>query len=421
MKDTGFLTVSGRHGGLKVYHTEQEKNRKDFAGVTPGINIGIPQTLLMSLFVLVASVYIPFAVFSGTDTVGRLAFGFLSYAMAALGVVMILWIARSLRFILSYILILVALFLFAGSAVLPGIVSAFVSSVLVYAFTINKKPTLLLAVIPILAYSVSYFICGSFLRAALCLFFYPPAIMLALSVKTGASRVASICRISAGIALCFIAVGLGYVFIRNGSVSLDIIDETLEHTRTSVINALTNALVQAYEAIGYDMSVNDAASVSTTLVTGIFNVLPAIFVICCNITAFFIQSLYVAVMIPYTDDREVIRRSLTFNMSLTSATVFIVAYFMKAVLSADSTLVYAAAAENISLILEPGLALTALLAVRAFLQRKGPSCSGVLLYFLLLMLFLNLPGPMLSLASFGGAIFIIVSAVREHMNRKAGG
>ena len=83
-------------------------------------------------------------------------------------------------------------------------------------------------------------------------------------------------------------------------------------------------------------------------------------------------------------------------------------------LVSDNLALYGTAAENLMLILAPGLVLTALAGVKALTSRKGPSCLGALAYMLLIFLVASLSPYIIFTVALGGAILIILA----HINKR---
>ncbi|MBQ7384060.1 MAG: hypothetical protein IJV72_04640 [Clostridia bacterium] len=323
------------------------------------------------------------------------------------------------RSAISFALTAVLCFVFLGM-LLGGILASFVGSSLILAYLlITQKRTVfrLASLLPaIVSYLAASALLGSFLLSAVVLFHLPAAILLAYSFGRGQDRLSVICKTSAGIVLS-IAAAAAAIFVSRYGTDFSVIGQVADSARGYITNILSQMIYSVYNEIG-ELSMTDATTLSTAAVNATFNLLPAIIVIISNILAFFLQSMMINIFIHGETDKEKIKNMTLFDMSLVSGIVFLVAFFASLLLSRDGTSVWSATAENISLILMPGLVLTALLTLRRFTFGKKGSCGGVLIYFLVIFLIFYLPSIMLTLASIAGATVIILNNITRIITEK---
>jgi hypothetical protein len=146
-----------------------------------------------------------------------------------------------------------------------------------------------------------------------------------------------------------------------------------------------------------------------------FNTLPAVIIIFANIVSYVIHSMMMSVEYVSLEDKKDAMSMMTFEMSIISAIVFILSLVLTFVLTED---VYRAVAENVMLILMPGLILTALGGLRALSSRKGPSCLGAILYVVAIFMIATFNAVVLITASAVGAVLIIISNIVQSKSDK---
>jgi hypothetical protein len=125
------------------------------------------------------------------------------------------------------------------------------------------------------------------------------------------------------------------------------------------------------------------ANVENTVNT-VFNLLPAICTVTALIFATLCQSIQHAALRAFGHEDCVTDRVKTFEMSLLSCVVFLIAALSVMLSRGVHSTFFGAVAENIYIILLPGLALAGLLRVTRSLTKKGPRAMGCLFYVITL-------------------------------------
>ena len=269
---------------------------------------------------------------------------------------------------------------------------------------------------------VSYLLCaalfGNFLAPLTALLHLPAALVLTYCFSKKTDRISTICRTSCAILLSFTAV-FAVSFILKHGADLEALRASIEEVRVAVTDFLANSLYTVYAQVPeMAMSMTDAFELSSTAVNTVFNLLPAIVIIISNIIAFFLQSTMTTILIQGETDKEKIRHLVAFDMSLISAIVFLAAFLVTAILSSEMS-VWSVTAENVAMILIPGLSFTALIALRQLIFSKKPSCFGAITYLLSIIVLFYIPAVMLSLYAFAGAVVIILNNIAKHkLNKK---
>ncbi len=385
--------------------TETKQNKK--------VNSAIP--IVCAAYVLL-TLYLPIVLFLD---ISLLALQGLSIAAAIISVFAFSRLSGIPRSAVSYALILVLCFVFFG-VLICGMAASFVVSILILAYmliTIKKPALKLAALLPALvSYLAAAAILGSFALSAAALIHIPAALLLAYSFGRGQDRISVICKTSFGILLSMSAVALA-IFVARYGTDFSLVGQVVESARNYITDILSRTIYSVYGEIG-EISTVDALTLATAAVNACFNLIPAIAVVISNIIAFFLQSMMINIFIHKETDKERIQAMTLFDMSLVSAVVFLVSFLVSALLSNGGLSVWSVTAENIALILMPGLVLTAILALRRFTFGKNGSCGGVIIYFVIIFLMFNLPSIMLSLASVAGAVIVILNNITLMLNNK---
>ena len=173
--------------------------------------------------------------------------------------------------------------------------------------------------------------------------------------------------------------------------------------------------------MGIEMSSTDMRTVIDAAVGTMFNLLPGLLITLCNVVAYVIHSKYLTVCYPDPKkSRDELAPMLEFDISLTSAIVYIVAVIATFVLVTGGSALYGAVAENIVIVLAPGLILVALGGIRELIAKKGPSCLGTLIYFGVIFLLATLSIYAIIGVALAGAVLIILAYVSDYKKRKSG-
>lgn len=399
---------------------EVKVNRENNHNKEEKKNIGTPATTIIAVIIyFILTLYPPIALFFIKSTLALEAF---SAAAAVISVAAFYLLSRSGRRTVSLAITAGALFMLLGS-VMCGLIASFIGSVfiLVYVILICKNPAYkALALSPAI---VSYLLCaallGSFTLSIAALLHIPAALVLAWCFAKGFDRVGTICRTSFFILLTGGAIA-AIAFLSRYGASLDALKGLIDSARTTITDFIANALFTVYNEIGemVSISMTDATEISRAAVNSAFNLLPALLIVGANLISFSLHSILLTILAPMETDKEKLKRMIMFDMSTVSAAVFVLALIVSAIFSGEELSVWGVTAENIAIILIPGLAFTAIIALRRFIFSKSPSCLGAMSYFLVLALVFYLPAVTLILAALAGAVLIILNAVAAYRAKK---
>ncbi len=365
---------------------------------------------LSCLFYIFAAAYIPIALYLPMN---EWLSAVIALTVCVLGVAVLAKIAHGVRNIIGYIII-VGIFVLFGGMLLPiGIFSAFASASCVFAYLISKKRAPFVWGIPAIPLIISILIVKSVTGAVLSLFALPCSVMLAWAVKDKCGRVEAVCRISFGICLSAVLLFMCTVYSAYGEISVQNAKLLIEAAREQVTVILNSATEEIGSVLGYDLTSVGITNIIDVSVSSLFNLLPALVITLANISAYIIHSLYLSVIYTTEEEKKEALPMLSLDMSLASAILYIVSMILAFVLTSDKTAIYGTAAENLMLVLAPGLILTALAGIRTLTSRRGPSCLGTLLYLGVIFLLVSLSVYAIVGVSLVGAILIILANIAK--------
>ena len=374
----------------------------------------IGESLLLSLYYVLACAYIPLCTFLNIDMT---AVSVLSLAICVLGVVVMAKAAGTFKAILGYSVIL-GIFIFLGGSLLPvGLFSAFATAVCIFTHLQLKYKSPLLWALPIIPLIVTFAVTGSLIASVISISALPAAIALISAVKAEVGKVSAICRISFGICLSVAATFLGIVYVLYGSISFGLCRQAIDTARAFSIELVNATAVQLEGMLGTSATILDSDTVAYA-VGVVFNVLPAVIIIIANIISYIVHSMFLSIRFATLEDKKKAMPMLSFEMSLVSAVVFLLSLAVSFVFSTSSSEIYGTVALNIMLILIPGLILTAIAGIRMLTMRKGPSCFGTLVYIGAIFLIATLSPIVIIAASTFGAILIIITNITRSKAQK---
>lgn len=367
------------------------------------------EMLLLGLYYVLACVYIPLCAFLDLDVT---AVSVISLAVSILGVAVMTRVAGTFKAVMGYTIIL-GIFIFLGGSLIPvGMFSAFATAVCIFTHLQLKYPSPFLWGLPALPLIVTLLVTGSATAAVISLATLPASIALFGAIKASAGKVSAICRISFGICISVAAAFLCAVYTRNGSISFELCRQAIDGAREFTVSLMKETVVQMEEMMGESIFALNDDNIAYA-VSVVFNVLPAVIIVAANVISYVIHSMFLSIRFVSLEDKKQALPMLSFEMSLVSAIVFLLSLALSFLLSAEETAVYGAVAQNIMIILIPGLILTALAGIRMLTMRKGPSCLGTLVYMGVIFLIASFSPIVIISASILGAILIIITNIAK--------
>ncbi len=373
--------------------------------------------IILALCFIVSSLYIPISLCMPLGEWLTLA------AALAVGVLCIAALTRaagSFRSVAGFS-VTVAILAFFGGAFLPlALFVSFVGASVMYACLADRAKRWLVYPLPLIPATAAFFISGGVWGTLICLTTAVCGLMLWHCTRKKLDRAQAICRISVALCACAMLLICIAVYYRSGNISADAFKALVDEARLQSELMLTDVLSSMQSALGSQLGSFDSASIISALVASVFNLLPAIIITAANIVSYLAHSLWLSVKYTTAEDKKQALPQLALNITPVSAVVYITALVLSLVLTDGASALYGAAAENMLVILCPGLTLTALAGIRALTSAKGPSCLGTLLYFGLIFALASLSPIVILATAFVGAVLILIStfsAKKKDSNR----
>ncbi|MBE6535728.1 MAG: DUF2232 domain-containing protein [Ruminococcaceae bacterium] len=373
--------------------------------------------LLCSAYAIAAS----FITVALTININELVLSAIALAICAFSVFVFARIAKTFKAIIMYAIILGASAFIGGSLLLIGLFAALALCCCSLTYLLGNSKSPFIWGVPLIPLIVALFISPNANGIIVSLSPLPAAILLSYSVNKKLDRVSAVCRISFGLCVVFVVSALITLYSTMGEISLAAAKSFIDTLKEEITVACIAAMEEIEEMMGLDMSDTDMRTVVDAGVGTVFNLLPGLLITVSNVIAYIIHSIYLTVCYPDPKkSRDELSQMLDFDISLTSAIVYIVAIVAAFVLVTGGSALYGAVAENIVIVLAPGLILVALSGIRAFIAKKGPSCFGTLLYVGVIFLLATFSIYAIIGVALAGAVLIILAYVSDYKKRKNG-
>ena len=308
------------------------------------------------------------------------------------------------------------LFTLGGSMMLPAAFFAIVfggtsgAMLLLSARTVRHDAVLVL--LPVAAYTGAILLGASPAVACLALFPLPVAVVAALAVRRCTAFTSAVAILSGVIGAGLLAALLIPLAI-NGLLDVSLLPAFVDTLGDTLIAMLEEATALYAEA-GVTIEISEMAI--RNLLSELINLSPAILALVAMVTAYFTWRILCVLLTSFGMLPRLPRIMVIPTMSVIAACLFLIAYLTALVANAEAVTPVGAVALNLSLILEPGLALV---GVGNLLRRDAPrSCFSLLALVLLVYLVWSNPATALALAAFFGALHVLLLAYQNTKNRK---
>ncbi len=322
--------------------------------------------------------------------------------------IMILAFSRSRLCMIFMAVPAVIIWLYIGNIYIPMLFCAFITAIGTGSFLLKTiRSPFLIALIPT-SYLLALLAGGSPLSALLSLSVFPAIAVMAAVTDGKRERIGVICRVSTAIFITGALAALVYVAVAERSLypsaifsSLDRVFDKMEKYYAAEYAALS----PNYIAMGMTPPTADDARLYAIAVYG---QLPAFAIIVINIVSFISYHLSVSLLEASGQKKYINRKSLAFKMSFSSVLVFIIAYFVMLATSYSGNDTVSLVAENIYMILLPGLVFTGILVL---LGRREGGRRHLFWLIVIILLFFNSPNSALLIVAFIGCSVIISAAL----------
>lgn len=277
-----------------------------------------------------------------------------------------------------------------------------------------KKPKrdAILCLLPVAAYLAAFFLRGDAVNALLTLLPLPVAIVAAVAVRHCTPFTASVAALT-GIVAAGLLVAGGVTLLLFDLFDITLLPAFLEALANGLTDLLhENAALYAEAGLALEISPVDIRNMLAMLT----NLSPALFILIAMVIAYYTWRTLSVLLVSFGALPRMPRLLVTPTMSATAALLFLLAQLVSLVANAETATVTGAVAQNLALILEPGLALV---GARQLTRRDGSrSCLSVLLLFALVYLIFNNPAAALAVAALLGAVHVLIEAFGNAKNKK---
>ena len=311
-----------------------------------------------------------------------------------------------------------AIFLFSisGSMMLPAAFFAIVfggacGAMLLIGVGDPRRDTVLI-LLPAAAYLAAFLLRGDAVNALLTLLPLPVAIVAALLVRHCTSFTASVAALTATVAAGLLVAG-GVTLAIFGILDVTLLPSFLEVLADGLMELVEqSAALYAEAGIEFEISALDIRNMLAMLT----NLSPALFILTAMATAYFTWRTLCVLLVSFGALPRVPRLLVMPTMSATAAALFLIAQLIALIANAETATPTGAVAQNLALILEPGLAL---LGIRQLLGRdKQRSCLSFLLLIAIAYLFFSSPAAALAITALVGAVHVLICALHSAKNKK---
>lgn len=315
-----------------------------------------------------------------------------------LPLVLHLWRMTSSARILVPLLIVAGGFLtfYTGSIIPAGMLCGVVFTVSEGSLTVALQPKdklVWLPLIPIAAYILTALLFRDPLGALAVLIPLPAAPVLAWGTRRsaeredGPTRVGVICTTAVALGLSLVALIALLLFRYLGTLHPTVLSQELDALREGIIQSFLSyevpegvdpKILAQWEALMTYANLED-------MVNSAINLLPGIVVAGVLILTAACQTVQHAALRTLGFEESITDRVKAFRMSLVSCVVFLVAYLLVSLENSTISSLAGTIAQNICIILMPGLALAGMLRLMRGLAKKGSRGMGCLFFFIILI------------------------------------
>ena len=269
------------------------------------------------------------------------------------------------------------------------------------------RQNLTLLWIPAVAYVTVAFVTGDPLRGALVLLPAVPAVLCALCALRLVPRTTATVALAAALALLLGVAGL-ITLAATGGLSADLAGRLGDLLRGGIVDLFAQMrTVYAEAGVLLGLSDADVSNMAILLV----NLVPGLFLAICTVTAFLLWRTLLQLLLANGSLPRLPLRLTGLTVSRFAAVIFLTAYLLSIFANSGSTTLFGTVCENLSLVLEPCLALVGFTSLLTGAHR---SCLSTVLGFGLIMFLFYSPFTALSLAAAVGAVRILTAKGRAN-------
>ncbi len=210
----------------------------------------------------------------------------------------------------------------------------------------------------------------------------PCTVVLAICKKKKTARLSALCAVSATFLASLYLPELIVAFLQYGSQTLDQLKTTIDTTREELIKEIT----AASKEIGGEGDPLYSPEFIRSIVTLIFNILPALLITVSNAVVFFVQTCFFALTENFGD--SVSKEERAFELSTVSAWMFFISFgvmFITVFFNHPTAEIISLTMMNVNLILVPAFLVISILAFTAFIKKSGARPSPLTVIIIVLV------------------------------------
>lgn len=347
-----------------------------------------PLRLLPALFiVLIASLAIPFAF--------NTAISILSSGVCALTI-----LVSARKKISAGLLIMILILLFGVSSGLPmiSIILSLIVGTGTLAWLIGYTRSPYVAIVPVLAFSITTIISKSYVGALLALFFVLPALALAVSFKKGSGRVSALARSGAFFSFTIVTAIAIYQFYFLGEINVTSMRHFAMDFTNSLRDIFSSIQIETQTGVVSYFTEKEAYNMALQIVS----LAPAIVAVFFNVISFFAQKLQYSLIRLTEGEARLSPTSRAFVVSPFAGATFWLAFVVSSVTD-SSSMGYAltTVCDNVIIILAPcliGMGLMYYFSAKLLGHRR---LTTTLLVIFVILAFLNVSLALLLVACLG--------------------
>ena len=323
-------------------------------------------------------------------------------------------IALIYMFAISYLGDPVSLAIVMGTVLASGLYSAAVAAA-------DRSHIFFLVIAPLLPIAVIYLITGELTVSVLSALHFLPALAMGLGARRSMPKTYTVALYAAVLVLIATALSLTHIYLQNGALTFNVIDDSAEYLRGGISAFMNSALKNA------DLSSLEGALVLQPRRIAILavNLLPAIITVIALVSGFFAQRVEQSLFNIYGKDKLLESAKEPISVSCTAALVFLVAHLLSFTTSASNTTSFVGIVSlNVSIILLPALLC---IGARALIV-KLPKKIGILAIAAWIAIFLisnSVQTSIITILALIGAFYIILVRVeawaKDHYAKKGEG
>ena len=325
-------------------------------------------------------------------------------------------VARRAKGILPILILVALLVAYVSSSMIPAaVLIALIAAIALGALAlsvITQKQATWVPLVPILAYAITLVFCRDALAALACMLPLPAAWALSFATRRsaeredGPTRVGAICIAALALTATVAALLALALYRALGSLSPETVTQALDAVREQAIVWITSVELPADTS--EELRALFSRENAEWMVNATVNLLPGYVIAAINVLVAIAQLLLQASLVSFGCGESLSDRVRIFRMSAVSCAIFAIAYLGALIGNGgEVSTLWGTVAQNVYVILLPGLAFAGMLRLLTGITRRGMGCFSMLVLLfapLLLIIAPLLPAAVEVIGRFGSFI-----------------